>query len=374
MTSALMGDDLSEARRSPRIDLHAHMIEPTALQAGVSHSVLTGFGARAVPPAAPGSAQEMAQRAGHDPAEHIRMLDRLGLDAEVVSSMTVMQGTGWAAPELDDQLNRGVNDEIARWVSEHPSRMIGSFTLPLQSEAFSRSELQRCCDELSINVVQLPAAVAGTYLSAPAFRWLWEEIDRRGLIAFVHPDGTRDPWFQAYSMWNSVGQPIEESKFIASLIYEGILEQLPDLRIIVAHGGGYLPHYFGRLDRNVKAHPHSAVNISKRPSEYLTDLYYDTCLYEPAMLEALVARVGPERIVMGSDYPVGDTDPVGFVQRCPTLAPDDVDQIVGGTLASLLGVATVADGLGIGRRSPAPETATTLLTDDGIAPTPKEQQ
>jgi aminocarboxymuconate-semialdehyde decarboxylase len=347
MTAAVPAQRVRDARRSPRIDLHAHMLEQTALEAGVSHSVVTGFGARALPRAAPGSAQEMAERAGHDPAQHIAMLDRLGLDAEVVSSMTVMQGTGWASPELDDQLNRRINDEIARWISEHPSRMIGSFTLPLQSEPLTRRELNRCCDELSMNVVQLPAAVAGTYLSAPSFRWLWEEIDRRGLIAFVHPDGIRDPWFQSYSMWNSVGQPIEESKLIASLIYEGILEQLPDLRIVIAHGGGYLPHYFGRLDRNVKAHPHSAVNIAKRPSEYLTDLYYDTCLYEPAMLEALVARVGSDRIVMGSDFPVGDTDPVGFVRRCPTLAPDDVDRIVGGTLASLLGLTAVSDGLGI---------------------------
>ena len=359
MTPASITDDA----RTPRIDLHAHMVEPEAVKQGVSHSVITGFGARALPTAAPGSAQEMAERAGHDPAEHIRMLDRLGLDAEVVSSMTVMQGTGWAAPELDDQLNRGINDEIARWVSEHPSRMIGSFTLPLQSEPLSRRELNRCCDELSMNVVQLPAAVAGSYLSAPSFRWLWDEIDRRGLVAFMHPDGTRDPWFQAYSMWNSVGQPIEEAKFIASLIYEGILEQLPGLRIVVAHGGGYLPHYFGRLDRNVKAHPHSAVNIAKRPSEYLTDLYYDTCLYEPAMLEALVARVGPDRIVMGSDFPVGDTDPIGFVARCPALAPDDVDRIIGGTLASLLGLTAVNGGLGIARR-PLESTTQTTSTED----------
>jgi aminocarboxymuconate-semialdehyde decarboxylase len=363
MTAAPITDELRDARRSPRIDLHAHMLEPTALAAGVSHSVITGFGARALPPAAPGSAQAMAERAGHDPAEHIRMLDRLGLDAEVVSSMTVMQATGWAAPELDDRLNRRINDEIARWVSAHPSRMIGSFTLPLQSEPLSRRELLRCCDELSLNVVQLPAAVAGTYLSAPSFRWLWDEIDRRGLIAFVHPDGTRDPWFQAYSMWNSVGQPIEEAKFIASLIYEGVLEQLPGLRIIIAHGGGYLPHYFGRLDRNVKAHPHSAVNIAKRPSEYLTDLYYDTCLYEPAMLEALVARVGPDRIVMGSDFPVGDTNSVGFVARCPTLEPADVDRIVGGTLASLLGLSALSDGLGIGPRPPESTTQTTSTED-----------
>jgi aminocarboxymuconate-semialdehyde decarboxylase len=176
---------------------------------------------------------------------------------------------------------------------------------------------------------------------------VWDAVAERDLIAFIHPDGTKDLWFQQYSMWNSVGQPIEEAKLIASLIYEGVLEQRPSLKIVVAHGGGYLPHYFGRLDRNVKAHPHSAVNISRRPSEYLRDLHYDTCLYEPAMLEALAARVGADRLVMGSDFPVGETDPVGFVTRCPSLSPDDVELVVGGTLAGLLGLTCVDEGLGV---------------------------
>ena len=163
----------------------------------------------------------------------------------------------------------------------------------------------------------------------------------------MHPDGTPDLWFQQYSLWNSVGQPIEEAKLLASLIYEGVLEQHPGIRIVVAHGGGYLPHYFGRLDRNVKAHPHSAVNISRRPSEYLRDLHFDTCLYEPAMLEALVARVGADRLVMGSDFPVGDTDPVGFVERCGALSRADVEMVLGGTLAGLLGLTAVDEGLGV---------------------------
>jgi aminocarboxymuconate-semialdehyde decarboxylase len=334
-------------QRTPRIDVHAHMMERQAAAAGVPHSVVTAFGARKMPPAAPGSAQEMAERAGFDPAAHIEMLDRLGLDAEVVSSMTVMQGTSWAEPAVEDELNRGINDEIARWVSAHPTRMVASFTLPLQSHDASLRELERCTDDLGMKVIQLPAAVRGTYVSAPEYRWLWEAIADRGLTAFIHPDGTTDLWFQQYSMWNSVGQPIEEAKLIASLIYEGVLEQLPSLRIVVAHGGGYLPHYFGRLDRNVKAHPHSAANISRRPSEYLRDLHYDTCLYEPAMLEALVARVGADRLVMGSDFPVGDTDPVGFVSRCAALSPADVELIVGGTIAGLLGLRSVGEGLGV---------------------------
>ncbi len=104
---------------------------------------------------------------------------------------------------------------------------------------------------------------------------------------------------------------------LASLIYEGVLEDLPDLRIVVSHGGGYLPHYYGRLDRNVHNMPDSTVHISQPPSAYLRRLYYDTCVYEPSTLTALVAQVGADHLLMGSDWPVGEADPIGFVAALP---------------------------------------------------------
>lgn len=328
---------------TPAIDFHAHMLERRACEAGMPHSASTGFGERMGPPA-PGTAFARALEASFDPAIHVAALDRLGIDAEVVSSTTVLQGTSWAAPEQALALERGVNDEIARWVAAYPSRLVGCFTLPLQDRALALEELERCTAELGMRVVQLPASLDGVYLGEQPFRYLWDALAERGVVAFLHPDGTRDRWFQQYSMWNSVGQPIEEAKLIASLIYGGVLEDLPQMNIVVAHGGGYLPHYFGRLDRNVTAWPESTRNISRRPSEYLRNLYYDTCLYEPAMLEALVRRVGADRIVMGSDYPVGEPDPLGFVARCAVLSPDEVVQIQGGTAARLLGCVKAPGG------------------------------
>jgi aminocarboxymuconate-semialdehyde decarboxylase len=323
------------------------MLERRAAELAAPHNVVTGFGTRPPGPASPGSAQESAERAGYDVERHVEMLDQLELDAEVVSSMTVLQGTAWAPPEVARELNQRINDAVGAWVARYPTRILGSFTLPLQSLDLSLRELERCTGELGMGVLQLPAAVNGTYLSSPEYADLWDAVAERQLVVFVHPDGTRDPWFQSYSMWNSVGQPIEEAKFIASLIYEGVLERLPKLRIVMAHGGGYLPHYYGRLDRNVRAHPHSAVNLSRVPSAYLRDLYYDTCVYESAMLEALVARVGADRLVMGSDYPVGDPDPVGFVERSPSLGSEATAAVLGGTLANLLQLTATSTGLGV---------------------------
>jgi hypothetical protein len=168
--------------------------------------------------------------------------------------------------------------------------------------------------------------------------------DRR-LVVFGHPDGTRDSWFQSYSMWNSVGQPIEEAKFIAALIYAGVLESFPGVRIVMAHGGGQLPQYYGRLDRNVHAHPQSAVNLSRTASSYLRDLYCDTYLYEPAMLDPLVAsgggppsdgqRLPPRR--SGS----GRVRGAGPVAGGPTTAA-----VLGGTLANPLGLTATSGAPG----------------------------
>ncbi|MET9871839.1 amidohydrolase family protein, partial [Streptomyces sp. NPDC006386] len=146
---------------------------------------------------------------------------------------------------------------------------------------------------------------------------VWEAIAERDLVVFMHPHGVKDPWYLDYGLWNSIGQTVEEARALSSMIYEGLLDHLPTLKIVVSHGGGYLPHYCGRLDRNVHNMPHSARNITRLPSEYLRDLYYDTCVYDPEVLAALVGRVGANRIVLGSDYPVGDPDPVGFIERCP---------------------------------------------------------
>jgi aminocarboxymuconate-semialdehyde decarboxylase len=106
----------------------------------------------------------------------------------------------------------------------------------------------------------------------------------------------------------------------------------------MAHGGGYFPHNMGRLDRNVTNRPDSMKNISKPPSEYLRAFYYDTCLYHTSILAALIRIVGADRIVMGSDYPVGEVDPIGFVERCPGISRAEIDAIVGGNAAMILGL------------------------------------
>ncbi|UXY17437.1 amidohydrolase [Streptomyces cynarae] len=193
---------------------------------------------------------------------------------------------------------------------------------------------------LRLGAVNMPANVRGTYVGHPSLWPVWEAIAERGLVVFLYPHGVTDPWYLDYGLWNSVGQTVEEARALSSMIYEGLLDHLPTLKIVVSHGGGYLPHYCGRLDRNVHNMPDSARNITRRPSEYLRDLYYDTCVYDPEVLRALVGRVGADRLVLGSDYPMGDPDPVGFIERCPGLTPEQVTTIKSSTGVRLLGLGT----------------------------------
>src|SRR5690606_22274281 len=127
-------------------------------------------------------------------------------------------------------------------------RFRGAATLPLSDRDTTLAELDRCASELKMRTVQLPTQVNGVYLGEEPYHYLWEELARRDMVAFVHPDGVKDLWFQQYRMWNSIGQSIEEAKFLTIMIYEGVLESFPKLRLVMAHGGGFLPHYMGRLD------------------------------------------------------------------------------------------------------------------------------
>jgi aminocarboxymuconate-semialdehyde decarboxylase len=321
------------------IDLHTHFLQPEVMRESAPRWVLSGFGTHDFTPPPPDSPQSHATRKMFSPAEHLADMDRLGIDRHVVSAATAVQGTDWAEPEHQAELERRNNGEAARWAVEAPDRLIGSFTLPLGDIELAMRELERATDELGLRVANLPAQSRGDYLGSPRFRPIWRELSRRGIASFIHPDGARDLWFQEYSLWNSIGQPIEEAKVVSSLILEGVLDELPDLKIVISHGGGFLPHYTGRLDRNVTNMPSSVRNISRLPSDYLRALYYDTCVYDVAVLEALVERVGADRLVLGSDYPVsGEPDHIGFVKAAGNVRPDELEQILGGTAERLLGL------------------------------------
>ena len=269
------------------------------------------------------------------PEVQLADMDRRGVDVSVISSSTVSQSTFWADAPVAAELERIANDGVAERVAARPDRFAGAFTLPLQDMDLALEEMRRCVEIHHMRVVNLPASINGRYLGDPYFAPLWSAVAHAGLTAFLHPDGIRDPAFQAYSLWNGIGQGIEETRAMASIIYEGVFERFPDLRIVVAHGGGFLPAYVARLDRNATAHPASMQNITRLPSDILKLFYYDTVVYDPMALEIIGRRVGYDRLVFGSDYPFGEDRPVESVAALD-VPPDVRNKILGGNAERLL--------------------------------------
>jgi aminocarboxymuconate-semialdehyde decarboxylase len=318
------------------IDFHAHMLDETVFRAASPHCVSSGFGRFDVQSSRPGVAERLKRM--FDPAAQIADMDARGIDMNVVTSSTVIQGTSWAEPKDDLALCRRCNDVTAEWASKHPDRFIASMVLPLQDIDLALAELERCSSQLGFRVANVSSNYGGAYLGAARFEPFWQAVLERDLAVWVHPEGVRDEWFQDYALWNSAGQSIEEAKVMASLIYEGVMQRHPELKIVMAHGGGYFPHYMGRLDRNALNRPDTLKNTGgRKPSDFLRAFYYDTCVYDPLVLKTLLERVGPDRLVLGSDYPVGEHDPVAFLVKCGVSGSDLAD-ISGGTAARLLGL------------------------------------
>jgi aminocarboxymuconate-semialdehyde decarboxylase len=312
------------------VDFHVHMLDEHVFRASTNKTVFSGFGASPATEPRPGARELLARMMRAEAV--IEDLDARGVDVAVVTSSTVLQGTSWADPRTDLEFCRRCNDTLAEWAARHPKRLIESAVLPLQDVDLSLEELGR----RKPRVINAGSSYNGVYLGDPLYHPFWQAVNEIGATVWIHPEGVRDPWFQRYALWNSAGQSIEEAKVMASLIYEGVMTKFPALKVVIAHGGGYFPHYMGRMDRNHANRPDTARNTGgRKPSDFLRSFHYDTCVYDPRVLKVLLERVGADRLVMGSDYPVGEKDPVAFI-RDNVPSEGETRKICGGNAARLL--------------------------------------
>ena len=159
----------------------------------------------------------------------------------------------------------------------------------------------------------------------------------------IHPLGfSHGQRLKPFFMVNSVAQPLEELIAFNHLVMGGVLDRFPDLKVYIAHGGGFAPFYIGRFDHTWKVRPEVNRLIPKPPSSYVKRIYYDTCVYRADHLEALVNMVGAERVMLGSDYPfdMGDTDPLAIVDSCKVIGRSERTEILSGTAQRFFGLDT----------------------------------
>jgi aminocarboxymuconate-semialdehyde decarboxylase len=310
------------------VDFHAHLIDPAVYSETQAFSIFaqTTDAARA--------ASVLSRMADTD--ARLAAMDAMGVGTQTLSSSLVHQCTYDATPDRALRLDAAMNDAIARAVTAHPERLRGLGSVPLQAPDLAVRELTRCMRELRLSGVTVSTRVRDREIGDAALRPFWEAAEALGAVVFIHPAGNHDPRFRKWQLWNSIGQSFEEAMAIASLFYEGILDAYPRLKIVVSHGGGYMPFYLGRIARNYVEKPATRTNMSKAPIAYLRMLHYDTCVYDPDTLADLVRIVGADRIVMGSDYPVGEIKPAQFVRDCTALDVAGRELVLAGNAERLL--------------------------------------
>lgn len=270
-----------------------------------------------------------------DPAAQLADCDRTGVDVLVVCTVPVMFSY-WAEPEHGAEVARFLNDDIAHVQQEHPRRIVSLGTLPMQAPELAIRELERCVRELGLPGVQIGSNINNRNLDDPELFPIFEAAAELGACLLVHPwDMMGREYMQKYWLPWLVGMPAETSRAICSMIFGGVLERLPRLRVAFAHAGGSFPATIGRIEHGFNVRPDLvAVDNPRNPREYLGKFYLDTITHDPTMLQYIIDLVGVDCLMMGSDYPfpLGEHHPGRMIEEeMPQLTGDQRRRLLSGT-------------------------------------------
>src|SRR5271155_2067106 len=275
---------------------------------------------------------------GRSPEQRIADMDLMGIDIQAISPAPRQAYYG-ADADLGLAVARVTNDFIAEICGKHPDRFTGLGTVPLQAPELALAELDRLHKSLGFRGIEIMTHVAGADLSEPRFRKIFARCEELGLLIFMHPDGfTEARRFRDHYFANVIGNPLDSTVAVHHLIFGGVLADHPGLKIVVAHGGGYLPAYSGRIDHAAAARPDCCEHLKEMPTTYLKRLYFDALVYTHHQLQYLVDEYGADHVLVGTDYPadMGEVDPVGFIERASGLDDAQRRAILGLNAARLL--------------------------------------
>jgi len=270
--------------------------------------------------------------------ERIADMDRMGIDIQAVS-ISPYQYYYWSEPGVGRDVSKLINDNLASAIGEKPDRFVGLGTVPLQNTEMAITELDRCVNELGFKGIEINSQISGEELSTPRLAPFWAKVEELDILVFIHTAGfTHADRLKDHYFINLIGHPIEATLAISRLIFDGVMENHPGLKIVVAHGGGFLPAYSGRMDHAYRARKDVREGLPDLPSEYLKRFHFDTMVFEPDQLEYLINKFGPNHILLGTDYPydMGEDDPLGLVNKVKGLNEHDYSSICGGNAARLL--------------------------------------
>ena len=325
------------------IDIHSHIAVPQAATfvqpyLDLSTIPLAHF---ATPDTKALNQQQEADRRSRmvDYDARLADLDAMGIDLQVVKPPPPQ--CYYTVPvEIAVKAARIVNDGMAEYVSRRPDRFIALGSVPMPDGKEAANELERCVRTLGFKGVQILTNVAGKELSDPAFAPFWKKAEELDALVVLHPNGfTEGQRLSRFYFNNIIGNPLETTIALHYLIFDGVLERHPKLKILAVHGGGYLGAYSGRIDHAWGARSDCQASLPHPPTSYLKKIYVDSVVFTPQQLQALVHDFGADHVVMGTDYPydMADYDPIEHVVASNFDAATTA-AIVGGNAQRLLGL------------------------------------
>jgi aminocarboxymuconate-semialdehyde decarboxylase len=330
--------------RSLTVDVHSHVLVPAAAIRVRPHQTPDPRAAVYAEETRILSRQQDEDRTPNlvDLALRMRDFDAMGMDAQVISPAPAQCYYDVPA-EVGIEAARMVNEGVAAIAARMPERIpaaMGSVPLQAGGEA-AAAELEYAMKRLGLKGVEVLAHVGDLELSDPSFEPFWAKAEALGAVVFIHPSGFTEPRrFGRFYFSNVIGNPLDTTMALHHLIFDGVLERYPSLKIIASHGGGYLPAYSGRIDHAWGARTDAHGTLPRAPSFYLKKIYLDTIVFTPHQLAALVELFGVDKILLGTDYPydMGEYDPIGHIASVASFTDADRAAIAGGNAKALFGL------------------------------------
>jgi aminocarboxymuconate-semialdehyde decarboxylase len=329
--------------KSPTIDIHSHVAVPEAAKFVAPHLdwstvPLAHFANSETKALSQKQEADIGARAGTD--DRLADLDAMGIDVQMIAPPPPQ--CYYTVPlDIAVKATRMVNDGIAAFCAKKSDRFKGFGAVPLADGHEAALELERCVTQLGFTGVEVLTNVAGKELSDPAFAPFWQKAEALGVLVMIHPNGfTEASRLTRFYFNNVIGNPLETTIALHYLIFDGVLERHPKLKILAVHGGGYLGAYSGRIDHAWGARSDAHGALPQPPTSYLKRVYVDTVVFTPTQLAELVRVFGADHVVMGTDYPydMADYDPLGLIAAVDGFDAATIAKLAGGNCKNLLGL------------------------------------
>ena len=269
--------------------------------------------------------------------QRLRDMDKMGVEVQAIS-VSPFQFMYSLDPELGRKTARATNENLAAIVQKHPDRFVALANVPLQAPDAAADELEYCVKRLGFKGVEIGTNVVGQEISRGR-EVFWAKVQALDVVVFMHPNGfTGGERLADHYFINAIGNPLDTTVALGYLVFDGVLERFPKLKLVAAHGGGYISHYPARMDHVWSARADARTGVQKTPRRSLAKVYFDTIVFDRDQLRHLVNLWGADHIVVGTDYPydMGWYDPRGFIDGCAFLKDAEKAKILGLNAAKLL--------------------------------------